>query len=465
MTAHLKRSRIAKVITDKPGEEIEFPEAEERLVSVKVVIRAATDQVATAAGQAAALTAVATAVKCFGSAALLANPEQPLVKPLPIGKTLGSAAMALGAAIIQEMPANATHLIAIGSRQAQKEAVFVRCWWDGWTAGILPSWDERSCGNSCNPLAGVFAGALAVRAVFAEAVQGKRATIRASLASLWQPWEDPATAPAGPDTTYLPSSLWFIGLGHVGQGFLWSLSFLTVASGSAVLQDDQTAGEENVATGLLTADVDVGEMKTRVAARWVEELGWKTSLLERRHYGDIRPRDDDPAVVLTSIDEPRARMKIAGADFTYMIDAGVGHGPGDFDRAQVRILPKGSDPKQFWSVPEPAKDVDALLRLKAYQAYDQCGAFPLAEASAAVPFVGAAVGAVAIAQLLRLGSMQSTMQLMTMDLECPSMVTPSGANEAPRVSLGSIACQFGADLTPAIDRPNLQHHCKASAPS
>lgn len=448
MTAHLRRSRIAKVLTDKPGAETEFPAVEARLAAVKVAIVVPPDQVKTAAGQAAALTAIVTACKCFGSAALVANPEQRLVRPLPFGDTLGSAALALGAAILPETPISATHVIVIGELRPLGAKIFARCWWDGWKAGVVPAWDERVCGKSGNPIAGVFAGALAVRAVFAEAVEGERATSRASVASLWQPWEDPSTAPAGPDVAHLPSSLWFVGLGHVGQGFLWSLGFLPVAGALAVLQDDQTAGEENVATGLLTADIDVEEMKTRVATRWLEPLGWKTLHLERRHYGDFKLRDDDPAIVLTSIDEPAARMKIAGAGFAYMIDAGVGHGPDDFDRAQIRVLPKGSDPERFWSAPAPEKDVDALLRQKAYQAYakafDKCGAFPLAEASAAVPFVGAVVGAVTIAQLLRLGSMQCTMQLMTIDLECPSMVTPSGLNERPLVSLGSLECQFAA---------------------
>lgn len=452
MTAHLRRSRIAKVLTDKPGAETEFPAAEARLAAVKVAVVLTPDQVKTAAGQAAALTAIVTACKCFGSAALVANPEQRLVRPLPFGDTLGSAAMALGAAILTETPISATHVIMIGGVRRLGERVFVRCWWDGWTAGVVPDWDERVCGTSGNPLAGVFAGALAVRAVFAEVVESKRARTSASVASLWQPCEDPATAPTGPDVAYLPSSIWLVGLGHVGQGFLWSLGFLPVTGARAVLQDDQAAGEENVATGLLTADLDIEEMKTRVATRWLEPLGWKTLHLERRHYGDFKPRDDDPAVVLTSIDEPNARMKIALAGFAYMIDAGVGHGPGDFDQAQIRVLPKGSDPERFWSAPAPAKDVEALLRLKAYEAhaqrFDKCGAFALAEASAAVPFVGAAVGAVTIAQLLRIGSMRSTMQLMTIDLECPGLVTPSGLNEGPLVSLGSLACQF-ADGTMA----------------
>jgi hypothetical protein len=77
-----------------------------------------------------------------------------------------------------------------------------------------------------------------------------RSGSRVSIVSLWEPWLDPETAAAGPAEVYIPPKLWFIGLGHLGQGFLWNLGLLPVRGSRAVLQDDQTVGEENEATGL-----------------------------------------------------------------------------------------------------------------------------------------------------------------------------------------------------------------------
>jgi hypothetical protein len=168
---------------------------------------------------------------------------------------------------------------------------------------------------------------------------------------------------------YLPRRLWFIGLGHLGQGFLWNLGLLPVTGALAMLQDDQTAGEENEATGLLTAEGDEGRRKTRIAARWLEGLGWPTALIERRHFGDIRLQSNDPAVVVTGLDAPEARVKIARAGFAYMVDAGVGHGPVDFENTQIRILRSGVDAQAFWSAPERHKDVDALMKRAAYQSH------------------------------------------------------------------------------------------------
>jgi hypothetical protein len=311
----------------------------------------------------------------------------------------------------------------------------------------LPGSDERLLGASGNPLAGVFAGALAIREVFAEVLGQSRGGRRVSIASVWAPWLDPETAPAGPAEIYLPRKLWFIGLGHLGQGFLWNLGFLPVTGGLAVLQDDQSAGEENVATGLVTRARDVGCRKTRIAAAWLEKAGWSTAQIERRHHGDIALQEDDPAIVVTGLDDVVLRLAIARAGFDYMVDAGVGHGPVDFDSLQVRVLAKGDDPESSWSKPAKLKDVDALLEREAYRAYeekyDRCGAVTLAAASVAVPFVGAAVGALTIAQVIRLASMLETAHIVQMQLGSPHMVVPGRMNRAPDCSVGSIKLRVG----------------------
>ena len=207
-----------------------------------------------------------------------------------------------------------------------------------------------------------------------------------------------------------------------------------------MLQDDQTAGEENEATGLLTAEGDEGRRKTRIAARWLEGLGWPTALIERRHFGDIRLQSNDPAVVVTGLDAPEARVKIARAGFAYMVDAGVGHGPVDFENTQIRILRSGVDAQAFWSAPERHKDVDALMKRAAYQVACRCiwmaaARSRLPAASVAVPFVGAALGALTIAQVLRLGSMLPTIQMMQVDLGAPEMAMTGAMNDAPAASL------------------------------
>jgi hypothetical protein len=408
MTDHLKQSRIAKALTDRANGSASFAAAEERLNRVRVAIVLLPDQAVTEAGQAAALTAINTSSKCFGNVTLVGDRQLALLRGLPIGETVGAAATTLGAVITPTVPPDTTHTIVIGNNSVPAAETFVRCWWNGWTAGIVPAWDDRGVGASGNPLAGVFSGALAVREVFGTVLGYPRCGSRVSIASLWEPGVDPETADAGPQTAYLSPRLWFIGLGHLGQGVLWSLGLLPVGGFEAVLQDDQKAGAENEATGLLTKGDDVGRRKARVAAMWLDRPGWSTRLIERRHYGDIPLLDDDPSVVITSLDEPDARILIANTGFDFLIDAGIGHGPVDFEALQIRVLEKGVDPTMFWSSPESPKNVDKLMDHDAYRAHeesDRCGALIIANASIAVPFVGAAVGALTIAQAIRLASM------------------------------------------------------------
>jgi hypothetical protein len=209
-----------------------------------------------------------------------------------------------------------------------------------------------------------------------------------------------------------------------------------------VLQDDQNAGEENEATGMLTRGNYIGRRKARIAAAWFDRPGWSTRLIERRHYGDMPVLDTDPSIVITSLDVPEARLLIARSGFEYMIDAGIGHGPVDFESLQIRILQRGVDPSSFWSSPERPKNVDRILEQEAYRAQEgqsgRCGTRTLANASVSVPFVGAAVGALTIVQAIRLASMQTTAQMMQMELGTPGMAIVGAVNPVPVESHGSV---------------------------
>jgi hypothetical protein len=101
MTNYWKRSRITKALTDaaRAGS---FSEAEARLDAVLVAVAVGEDQLSTSAGQAAALTAVATVRKCFGRVLVIAAKDVPLIAPLPLGGTLLKVARRLGAKVAPE---------------------------------------------------------------------------------------------------------------------------------------------------------------------------------------------------------------------------------------------------------------------------------------------------------------------------------------------------------------------------
>jgi hypothetical protein len=440
MTSHLRRSRVTKALTDS-GKAASFPEAEARLDAVDACILLGDQAAATPAGQAAALTAVATAFKCFGRVTLATRASgAPLRLAFPLGPTLGEAAARLGATLAEDVPDQATHLVAVGAplRGCGWE---IACWWDRWLTGVRT--ETTPCGDPRLGLAGVFAGALAVRQVFAGVLVGASHAPEAATLSLWEPWAE-APTDRGPVRFAAPNALWLVGLGHLGQGFAWNLLTLPyVGPRRAILQDDQRIGVENEPTSLLVVGEDERRRKVRLAAAWLDPAGWETELIERRHQGDIRRTAEDPPFLLCGLDDVRPRRLLAALGFDYMIDAGIGHGPGDFEGLQIRTIAKGAATENLWNAPPPARPTDDLLAKAAYRALEAqaetCGAFTLADGSVAVPFVGAATGALTISQVIRLTSMKPAGALIQIGLAAPEMQIDGGLVPTPGAFLGGEA--------------------------
>lgn len=436
-----KRSRITKALTDgaRAGS---FAEAEARLDAIRVAVVLCANQMNTRAGQAAALTAVATARKCFGQVTLVMEGDAELLAPLPLGKTLRNAARSLGARLAGRAPRRTTHTIGIGN--ASWTGWTIRCWWDRWLTGTRVDDGER-IGDSGLGLAGVFAAAVAVRQIFACAIAARTLRPRDVTVNLWEPSNAADSGATGPTTFDVPDKLWFLGLGHLGQGFVWNLCLLGVRGGRAVAQDNQTVGDENEATSLLVLPADLGAKKARVAARWLESCGWETDIIERRHHGDIEVTPEDPPYLLCGLDRLRPRLAMARHGFEFMIDAGLGHGAHDFEGIQIRTVAKGLSIEGLWNEtaqPQRAALSAKLMEKEAYMELEtrigHCGIVSFAEASTAVPFVGAATGALVIAQAIRLASLQPATRFLHMELGAPEMVAQAGSTPGPTINLGSI---------------------------
>ena len=422
-----RRSRITKAIVDAgivPG----WDDADAMLQGTRLRVNLASALSATPAGQAALLTAVATAMRCFECVEADCPVDMQLCCPLPIGATLGEAVRALGGMLAEGGMAPSTHTISIGAVACR--GFSIRCWWDGWCAGVLPGDDSREVGEGWNSLSGIASAALAVREVFASAIGQPRAGRRASLLSLWRSWEAPMATATGPRELAIPNALWMVGLGHLGQGTAWALSFLPVVGCPlAILQDDQIIEPENEATCLLVRPGQLGWKKTRVVAHWLEAVGWQTRLIERRHDGNMRPSEFEPSLCLCGLDDPSPRRLIAASGYQYVIDGGVGHGPNDFQRLQVKVVRNGQA-DGLWSPGVSAeRDVEALLAQPAYQNYARqpgiCGALPLAQASVAVPFVGAFAGALTVATAIRIANLEDVPKSLQIELPAPDLVTVS----------------------------------------
>lgn len=232
---------------------------------------------------------------------------------------------------------------------------------------------------------------------------------RAAGLSLWSPGNDWL---ADDDTevsiAFLPSKLWLIGLGNLGQAYLWLLTCLQYyrpEDVEFVLQDFDIIAESNYSTSVLTSGLSIGRLKTRAVAEWLENRGFHTRLVEQ-HFGEWQQRSPhDPGIALCGVDNTLARASLEKAGFGLVVEAGLGAGTEAFRNFSVHTFPSPLIAADIWGRNEASNRTDALSK-PAYQPdkhpdLDICGLVQLASRTIGVPFVSVTAGALVIAEILR----------------------------------------------------------------
>ena len=253
------------------------------------------------AHQASLLTIVNTGRRAMlGGVVVVGALDVPLLVPIPGCAQLSEAVEHLGGLRVSETPAGVPTLI-LGDATAISEpgCISLAVTFENWRGGVIPTSDGRRLGEAgAIATAAVLAGALGVSEIFQHLRGNPMAGRRSVGLSLWSPghleWE---TAPTGPASLVLPSRLWLIGLGHLGQAYLWTLGLLpynTPGDVKLVLQDFDRLTPANDSTSLLTNAKNIGEQKTRAMAEWAEARGFRTRLVERAFPGGIAIADDEP---------------------------------------------------------------------------------------------------------------------------------------------------------------------------
>ena len=366
--------------------------------------------------QAAVLTAVNTGRRSFlGGVSVEGTIDVPLLVPWGRCRTLGEAVLDLQGDVTGCAP-SVPRIVIGGESMMSTDAEFaVRATFDGWCGGVTPldqglQLPER---QECIP-AGVLAGALAVSEAF-QFVRGDNASAgrRDVGLSLWKPdkavnWLD--AGEQGPTLERLPASAWIIGLGHLGQAFLWTLGLLPFASPeevSLVLQDFDELVEANDSTSLLTTGALLGAKKTRAMAAWCESRGFRTSIVERRFAGDFRVAGDEPRVALCGVDNALARADLEDVGFDRVIEAGLGAGTKEHLAFQTHTFPAGRSAKHRWGTQGLRPNAGNVADNPAYRALaqhglDECGITTLAGRTVGASFVGAVTAAVVVAELMRM---------------------------------------------------------------
>lgn len=444
-------NRTLKIMLDS-GEAASLEEAQRIFEGFRLQIHIGNDVASSSTLQAALLTAVNTGRRCFlGGVTVVGKTDVDLAIPWRCCRTLSDAIRDLQGET-SDVFDDTSPQIFIGDTDSKIpiNAFAVRATFNGWRGGVVPMddnirLDER---QEFTP-AGVLAGSVAVSEAF-QFVRGRNvlAGHRAVGLFLWRPdseelWHQEKET--GPVLEILPSRLWLIGLGHLGQAYLWTLGFLPYADPrevSLVLHDFDTLVAANDSTSPLTTKEIVGRKKTRAMADWCENRGFRTSIIERIFAPNFKIEGDDPRVALFGVDNEQARASLECVGFSKIIEAGLGKGTEEYLAFQLHTFPSGKTARQIWGGSVGTAVESPTLEKPAYKALaengvDKCGLTMLANRSVGASFVGTFTSTLVIAELIRMimgeqcyevidGSLRSIENLNVFTLQKESPVFNSG---------------------------------------
>jgi len=380
--------------------------------------------------QAALLTTIALGRRVFLGGVAVGGPlDAPLVLSMPLGRTLADAVVALGGSLERRADESPTIIIG-GGPGARRDGFCVRTAASGWRGGILPIHsDLQPAAGLAVPLSGMLAAALAVNEAYLHVSGGMPAAGRRVVGfSLWRPGADVDWLEADasePALTYLPSRLWLIGLGHLGQAYLWGLGLLpyrNAAELALVLQDVDVITASTQSTSILSDSDMVGHKKTRVMAAWAERRGFTTSVQERLFAADFKRQPDEPAIALCGLDNAAGRRALDQVGFDLVVEAGLGRGHRDFRTMRLHLLPGRRPAAEMWKAAAGGEKVEerpAYAKLLAEGVLDRCGMTLLAGKAVGAPFVGAVAACLALSEVLRLLHGGALHGLIDLDLLSP----------------------------------------------
>ena len=338
-------SRISKLLLDRDDTPVSQALASRRSHTVWLVCGSEVGKSYTL--QLAVLTAAAVSTRCFPGAVRVVLPERLaesrlLLWPtlgLRFGEALSRLSVAVRPATHHRSSADVGAAVVFGDAPAPNGAL--RVTFDGWVAAVGPAdtlsrLPER---DYCS-LSGILAASVAISEIFLSFAEiSVEATRRAISLSLWNPGIDPRDPAAlGEPIEYLPKELWVLGLGHLGNAYLWALASLPYRDPreiEVVLNDFDRVEPENEETGLLFTRAAQGQYKTRVCSTWLEDRGFQSRLIERHFDEHFRCRSDEPRLALCGFDKNEARRPLEAANFLRVVDSGLGGTVDNFDALTV----------------------------------------------------------------------------------------------------------------------------------
>ncbi len=437
-------NRLVKIALDT-GEASTIEEAERIFAGYRMQIAVGRDVAHSAVLQAILLTAANCGARTFLGGVSVVGACGDLAVSIPGLSRMEDALTVLGARTADRIHPDLPTLMIGDIGSADVEPLALRATFANWCGGVVPAASGlRLSETGTFTPSGVLAGAIGVAEIFQRVRGGTPMACRRAVGlDLWDLHRDWLSGGSAPSAERLPSEIWIVGMGNLGQAYLWTLGLLPYERNTArlVLQDTDVVALSNLSTSMLTTRNIIGKKKTRAMAEWAEARGFETSIVERDFAPNFAISPREPSVALIGVDNVLARQAVEDVGFGRVIETGLGRGPQDFLGIDLHTFPASRPAREVW--PQTAAS-DADITLPAYRTMlersgDRCGTVRLAGRSIGAPFVGSAAAALAVSELVRLCTGGKSYELVSCHLRDLRDITAVLGPGLPAFNPGSIA--------------------------
>lgn len=207
----------------------------------------------------------------------------------------------------------------------------------------------------------------------------------------------------GPENVKIPSKIWNVGLGHLGQSYIWTLSHFKKHNDlKFLLQDFDNLGIENLGSQILSFASQIGSPKTRVCLDFLSKMKINCIIIEKKFVKNDQIDDSlyDYKVLITGLDNSISRSIINTDRFELCLDGATNGSLLNFDSFTFRNLKLCEQkPNEIWD-PENVKS-NILHKNLHKMVVEKGGCGELTNFGISTPFVGLFGSCILISELVK----------------------------------------------------------------
>lgn len=370
----------------------------------------------------------------FGSVSVHGVSDQACHQMVAPDKSLSRYIADIGGRCVTDIPDDDQLIILIGSASLKGGCFQIRAVFSDWVGGIMRQ-DHTPVRSDKGilPLGPTLAASMAVWECFCFYDGHGTAVGRTNIGvDLWTMRPDNLSN-LGKDCAeniHLPDKLWCLGLGHLGQAYLWLIGHLPYNDNERKsmllkIQDYDTIGSSTTSTSVLSFANDIGEKKTDVCAAWLGKRGFNPHLVPGTFNSDTK-FDFGTDVVLGGLDNLPSRRAVMVRQPVLYIDAGLGNRIDTFQSMRILAPSYDKQPTDVWPDQTSStheKIPEAIKRLQDEGRLDQCGAVTLGNTAVGFPFVGMCAATMVLAQAINQRNNRQVFEKINFDLRSPTEMT------------------------------------------